>query len=166
LAEVEGSYRRRHGGRLCDAVEQKTGDVATVRRPCWPAAEIVSLEWPGHGERRALHVAVLAAIRDGPPADGKRRDARVGSAAPRRTKRTALLSSVAMTKSSPSSIRRLRRRGLDQAAPAYEINRELEEAMWSGDQERVIACWRRIHVGPAASSGWLDGAAPGGGDAP
>jgi len=33
----------------------------------------------------------------------------------------------------------LRRRGLDQAAPAYEINRELEDAMWSGNQERVIA---------------------------
>jgi ankyrin repeat protein len=33
----------------------------------------------------------------------------------------------------------LRRRGLDQTTPAYEVNRELEEAMWSGDQQRVIA---------------------------
>jgi len=49
------------GGRLCDAVER--GDVATVRDMLVRRPEIVNLEWPGHGEHRALHVAVCAAIR-------------------------------------------------------------------------------------------------------
>jgi len=53
-----------------------------------------------------------------------------------------------------------RRRGLDQAAPAYETNRGLEEAMWSGDQERVIALLESgSDACPAAPPGWLDGAA-------
>ncbi|SPE27892.1 hypothetical protein SBA3_140005 [Candidatus Sulfopaludibacter sp. SbA3] len=48
-------------GRLCDAVEQ--GDLAAVRGMLQRRPEIVNLERPGHGEQRAIHVAVLR--RDG-----------------------------------------------------------------------------------------------------
>ena len=44
-------------GRLCEVVERD--DVATVRDMLARRPEIVNLEWPGHGEHRALHVAVL-----------------------------------------------------------------------------------------------------------
>jgi hypothetical protein len=44
-------------GRLCDAVER--GEVATAGDMLARRPEIVNLEWPGHGELRPLHVAVL-----------------------------------------------------------------------------------------------------------
>ena len=42
---------------LCDAVER--GDVAGVRALLRRRPEIVNLERPGHGEQRAIHIAVL-----------------------------------------------------------------------------------------------------------
>ncbi len=127
-------------GRLCEAVER--GDVAIVRDMLVKRPEIVNLERPGHGECRALHVAVLR--RD--PAmvrllmeNGA--DARRGIW-PHRDATSALRFAVERGFDDIVAIihrEELRRRGLDQAAPAYEINRELEEALWSGDQERVIA---------------------------
>ncbi len=44
-------------GRLCDAVER--GDITAVRDMLRRRPEIVNLERPGHGEERALHLAVL-----------------------------------------------------------------------------------------------------------
>ena len=44
-------------GRLCDAVEQS--ELGAVREMLRRRPEICNLERPGHGEHRALHVAVL-----------------------------------------------------------------------------------------------------------
>ena len=127
-------------GRLCDAVER--GDIATVRAMLARRPEIVNLERPGHGEHRALHVAVLR--RD--PAmvrllmeNGA--DARRGIW-PHRDATTALRFAIERGYDDIVAIihqEELRRRGVDQAASAYEINRELEDALWSGDQERAVA---------------------------
>ena len=126
-------------GRLCDAVER--GDIATVRDMLARRPEIVNLEWPGHGEHRALHVAVLR--RD--PAMVRLlmesgADARRGIW-PHRDATSALRFAIERGYDEIVAVihqEELRRRGLDQAAPAYEINREREDAMWSSDQERVI----------------------------
>ena len=58
-------------GRLCDAVER--GDALAVGDMLRRRPEIVNLERPGHGEYRALHLAVLRPrCGDGPALDGTR----------------------------------------------------------------------------------------------
>jgi len=126
-------------GRLCDAVER--GDFATVRDMLARRPEIVNLEWPAHGEHRPLHVAVLrrdAAMVRLLMENGA--DARRGIW-PHRDATTALRFAIERGYDEIVAIidqEELRRRGLDQTTPGYETNRELEEAMWSGDQERVV----------------------------
>jgi ankyrin repeat protein len=126
--------------RLCDAVEQ--GDLPAVREMLRRRPEIVNLEWPGHGEHRAVHIAVLK--RD--PAmvrllmeNGA--DARIGIF-PHRDASSAL--TLARERGYDEIVaviheEELRRRGDQQAQAASQPNRELEEAIWSGDQDRVIA---------------------------
>jgi ankyrin repeat protein len=126
--------------RLCDAVEQ--GDLAAARDMLRRRPEIVNLERPQHGEHRALHVAVLR--RD--PAmvrllmeNGA--DARVGIF-PHRDATSALTFAKERGYDEIVAIiheEELRRRGDRQTTPVYEPNRELDEALWSGDQDRVIA---------------------------
>ena len=127
-------------GRLCEAVER--GDLPAVREMLRRRPEIVNLERPGHGEQRAIHVAVLR--RD--PAlvrllmeNGA--DARRGIW-PNRDATSALRLAVERGYDEIVAItheEELRRSGADQATAAYESNRELDEAMRSGDEERVIA---------------------------
>jgi len=60
----------------------------------------------------------------------------------------------------------LRRRGDQQATAAYETNRGLEDALWSGDQDRVIAL---LEADPSLVQGLtrrLDDTASCGGNAP
>ncbi|MPZ20597.1 MAG: hypothetical protein GEV06_22195 [Luteitalea sp.] len=44
-------------GHVCEAIER--GDLPAVREMLRRRPELVDLEWPGHGETRRLHVAVL-----------------------------------------------------------------------------------------------------------
>lgn len=126
--------------RLCDAVEQ--GDLPAVRDMLRRRPEIVNLERPEHGEHRALHVAVLG--RD--PAMVRLlmehgADARRGIW-PHRDATSALRFAMERGYDEIVAIiheEELRRCGDHQATAAYETDCELEEAMRSGDQDRVIA---------------------------
>ena len=106
-------------GRLCDAVER--GDVATVRDMLARRPEIVNLDWPGHGEHRPLHVAVLrrdAAMVRLLMENGA--DARRGIW-PHRDATTALRFAIERGYDEIVAIvhqEELRRRGLDQTTPA------------------------------------------------
>jgi ankyrin repeat protein len=126
--------------RLCDAVEQ--GDLAAVRDMLRRRPEIVNLERPQHGEHRALHVAVLGRN----PAmvrllmeNGA--DARIGIW-PHRDATSALTFATERGYDEIVAIiheEELRRRGDRQATAAYQTNRELDEAMRAGDEDRVVA---------------------------
>jgi ankyrin repeat protein len=130
-------------GGLCEAVER--GDSNSVvdilrRRP-----EIVNLEWPEHGEYRAIHVAVLRRdpemvrllMRHG--ADARR------GIWPHRDATTALTFAIERGYDEIAAIiHEEEQRRLDVAQPAASetVADELEHAIWSGDQERALAMLR------------------------
>ena len=131
-------------GRLCDAVER--GDLAAVREMLRRRPEICNLERPGHGEHRALHVAALrrdAAMVHLLMENGA--DARRGIW-PHRGATSALRFAVERGYDEIAAIIReeeQKRSGAQPAAgvggPDREQLRELDVAMWAGDQERAIA---------------------------
>jgi ankyrin repeat protein len=127
-------------GRLCDAVQH--GDLSAVAAMLRRRPEIVDVEWPGHGEHRAIHVAVLG--RD--PAMvrllmGNGADARRGIW-PHRDATSALTFSIERGYEEITEIiyeEERRRRGTQQPAASPGIEDELEDAMESGDQRRIFA---------------------------
>jgi hypothetical protein len=56
-SKLKAYVERVTAARLCEAVDR--GDLAAVRDLLRRRSEIVNLEWPEHGEQRALHTAVL-----------------------------------------------------------------------------------------------------------
>jgi ankyrin repeat protein len=143
-------------GSLCDAVDR--GDVAVVRDLLRRRPEIVNLEWPGRGEYRALHVAVLrrdAAMVRVLMEHGA--DARRGIW-PNRDATSALRIAVERGYNEIAAIihEEERRRGASQEAAPSGLRRELEEAMESEDQKRAISI---LEADPALmhesrSGGW------------
>ena len=124
-------------GRLCDAVER--GDTLAVGDMLSRRPEIVNLERPGHGEYRALHLAVLR--QDAAMTRllmEHRADARAGIW-PHREATSALRLARERDYDDIVSIideaERLRR-GSNSSAPPVP---ELEEAMRRGDEEQAIA---------------------------
>ena len=130
--------------RLCDAVER--GDREAVRDMLRRRPEICNLEWPGHGEHRAVHVAVLR--RDAAMArllmeNGA--DARRGIY-PHRDATSALRFAVERGYDEIAAIiheEERKRSGAQSAAGAdgtdRELDRELDAAMRAGNQEQAIA---------------------------
>jgi len=131
-------------GRLCDAVEQS--NLGAVREMLRRRPEICNLERPGHGEHRALHVAVLrrdAAMVRLLMENGA--DARRGIF-PHRDATSALRFAVERGYDEIAALiheEEQKRCGVQPAAgvggPDRQLLRQLDAAMRPGDQERTIA---------------------------
>jgi ankyrin repeat protein len=127
-------------GRLCDAVER--GDREAVREMLRRRPEICNLERPGHGEHRAVHVAVLrrdAAMVRLLMENGA--DAQLGIY-PHRDATGALRFAVERGYDEIAAIiheEERKRCGAQSPAGADGTDRELDAAMRAGDEERAIA---------------------------